>query len=129
MPRGDGTGPMGMGPMTGRGAGYCVGFVAPGYTDPAVGGGFGMGFGRGRGIGMGFGRGRGFGGGGRGRRNRFWAAGAPGRMQFAGYPAPYGEPDPETEKQAMKNHADALQSELDLIKKRLAEVESAAAEK
>ncbi|NLG67487.1 MAG: DUF5320 domain-containing protein, partial [Actinobacteria bacterium] len=25
MPRGDGTGPEGMGPMTGRGAGYCAG--------------------------------------------------------------------------------------------------------
>lgn len=25
MPRGDGTGPMGMGPMTGRGAGFCNG--------------------------------------------------------------------------------------------------------
>ncbi|MCD6382905.1 MAG: DUF5320 domain-containing protein, partial [Thermoplasmata archaeon] len=25
MPWGDGTGPMGMGPMTGRGAGYCSG--------------------------------------------------------------------------------------------------------
>lgn len=119
MPRGDGTGPRGMGTMTGRGAGYCVGFVASGYTNPIVEGG----------IGMGFGRGRGFGGGGRGWRNRFHAMGAPGRMQFAGYPAPYGEPDPETEKQAMKNHADALQSELDLIKKRLADVESATAAK
>lgn len=28
MPRGDRTGPMGMGPMTGRGAGYCGGFGA-----------------------------------------------------------------------------------------------------
>lgn len=27
MPRGDGTGPAGMGPMSGRGAGCCVGFV------------------------------------------------------------------------------------------------------
>ena len=29
MPRGDGTGPMGMGPMTGRGAGFCAGLGAP----------------------------------------------------------------------------------------------------
>jgi hypothetical protein len=28
MPRGDGTGPMGMGPMTGRCAGYCLGYAA-----------------------------------------------------------------------------------------------------
>ncbi|NLV49386.1 MAG: DUF5320 domain-containing protein, partial [Clostridiales bacterium] len=34
MPRGDGTGPMGMGRMTGRGAGYCAGFAAPGYSNP-----------------------------------------------------------------------------------------------
>ena len=31
MPRGDGTGPMGMGPMTGRGAGICAG-VAPAFN-------------------------------------------------------------------------------------------------
>ncbi len=57
MPRGDGTGPMGTGPMTGRGAGYCAGYTAPGYTDP-------VGFGRrlagsrrtSRGSGRGFGR-------------------------------------------------------------------------
>jgi hypothetical protein len=37
MPRGDGTGPAGMGPMTGRGAGYCAGNDAPGYMNPAGG--------------------------------------------------------------------------------------------
>lgn len=35
MPRGDGTGPAGMGPMTGRAAGYCAGFAAPGYANSA----------------------------------------------------------------------------------------------
>ena len=44
MPRGDGTGHMGMGPMTGRARGYCAGFAAPGYTANF---GFGMGHGRG----------------------------------------------------------------------------------
>jgi len=34
MPRGDGTGPAGMGPMTGRAAGYCAGFPVPGYMNP-----------------------------------------------------------------------------------------------
>ena len=35
MPRGDRTGPAGMGPMTGRGAGYCAGYPMPGsYADP-----------------------------------------------------------------------------------------------
>ena len=43
MPRGDGTGPMGMGPMTGRGMGYCTGYAMPVYKNA----GFGMGRGRG----------------------------------------------------------------------------------
>ncbi|MGB9888435.1 MAG: DUF5320 domain-containing protein [Anaerolineae bacterium] len=30
MPAGDRTGPMGMGPMTGRRAGYCAGYANPG---------------------------------------------------------------------------------------------------
>ena len=37
MPWGDGTGPAGMGPMTGRAAGYCAGYPVPGYMNPAVG--------------------------------------------------------------------------------------------
>ena len=57
MPRGDGTGPMGYGPMTGRAAGYCAGYPVPGYMSPGPGRGFGMGMGRGRGRGLGFGRG------------------------------------------------------------------------
>ena len=34
MPRGDGTGPAGLGPMTGRAAGFCAGFPVPGYMNP-----------------------------------------------------------------------------------------------
>ena len=34
MPRGDGSGPAGMGPMTGRAAGYCAGYPMPGYVNP-----------------------------------------------------------------------------------------------
>lgn len=34
MPRGDRTGPMGLGPMTGGAAGYCAGFPIPGYVSP-----------------------------------------------------------------------------------------------
>jgi len=41
MPRGDGTGPGGMGPMTGRAAGYCAGYSMPGFMNPVAGGGFG----------------------------------------------------------------------------------------
>lgn len=31
MPGGDGTGPMGRGSFTGKGGGYCAGYVAPGF--------------------------------------------------------------------------------------------------
>jgi hypothetical protein len=40
MPRGDRTGPLGWGPMTGRAAGYCAGYPVPGYLNPALGRGF-----------------------------------------------------------------------------------------
>ena len=119
MPGGDRTGPMGTGPMTGRGAGFCAGYGAPGYANPAPGRGFGMGFGRGRGF-----WGRGFGGGGRGYRHWFYATGMPGWMRGGGYPAVYQEPTPEMEKQALKDQANALQSELEAVKKRLSEIET-----
>ena len=69
MARGDRRGPQGMGPMTGRGLGYCAGNDRPGFqVDDApmrrnFNGGGGRGFGRGRGFGNGFGQGygRGFG--------------------------------------------------------------------
>ena len=51
MPRGDGTGPAGMGPITGRAAGYCAGYGAPGFANAPGWGGRGLGhrggFGRG----------------------------------------------------------------------------------
>lgn len=37
MPFGDGTGPAGLGPMTGRAAGFCAGFPVPGYMNPVAG--------------------------------------------------------------------------------------------
>jgi len=66
MPWGDRTGPMGLGPMTGRAVGYYAGYPMPGYAntgtpgrgDRALGRGRGPGF-RGRGRGL-RGRGRGF---------------------------------------------------------------------
>ena len=33
MPAGNGTGPLGFGPMTGRAAGYCAGYPVPGYLN------------------------------------------------------------------------------------------------
>lgn len=120
MPRGDGTGPMGMGPMSGRGAGFCAGYGVPGYANPAPGRGFGMGFGRGRWF---------AGGGGRGWRHCFYATGLPGWARFGAYgygayPMPAMRPDPEMEKQALKAQADALEAELEMIRKRLGAMES-----
>lgn len=57
MPRGDGTGPAGLGPMTGRGLGLCAGYSTPGYMVPSWGLGRGGGRGRGRGFWRGCGRG------------------------------------------------------------------------
>jgi uncharacterized protein DUF5320 len=79
MPRGDRTGPNGMGPMTGRGAGLCAGYDMPGYANQGAAPRGGMGYGRG-------------GGGGRGRRNQFYATGLPGwarngNMPFYAAPA------------------------------------------
>ena len=59
MPGGNGTGPAGAGPMTGRAMGICAGFSAPGYANFS--GGRGMGMGRGRRMGCGRGFGQGFG--------------------------------------------------------------------
>ena len=84
MPGGDRTGPMGIGAMTGR---------AAGYANPVPGRGFGMGFGRSRGA-----CGRGFGGGGRRWRNMFHATSLPGWMRFGSYTAQDQRPGPEMEK-------------------------------
>ncbi|MBN2467689.1 MAG: DUF5320 domain-containing protein [Deltaproteobacteria bacterium] len=82
MPRGDGTGPAGFGPMTGRGAGYCAGYAVPGFANPLPGRGYGA-YGR---YGLGFG----FRGGRRGRRRAmpygwYGALGVP----YIGLPSPY----------------------------------------
>ena len=125
MPRGDGTGPMGMGPMMGRTAGFCAGFGMPGYANPAPGRGFGIGFGRGRGF-----WGGGFGGGGRGWRHMFYATGLPGWTRFgSGGVAPVAGPTPEAEKNFLKDQAEALQAQLDEVRKRLEELEAEKAQK
>ena len=55
MPKGDKTGPQGLGSKTGRAAGYCAGYSVPGYMNPmrGCGRGFGRGFGGRRGGGFG----------------------------------------------------------------------------
>ena len=115
MPRGDGTGPMGMGPMTGRAAGYCAGYAVPGSMNPTLGRGLGMAWGRGGGGGMGMawrrGRGRGSGlgpGGG-------WGF-APGPL-----PAPYAPPEPAADQQlaALRDQADWLKQQMDAVNERI----------
>lgn len=122
MPRGDRTGPAGMGAMTGRGAGYCAGYSVPGYVNPAGG----------RGYGFGFGRGSGWGRGGRGYRNRFYAAAAPGR-QVPGEVYPQWSngnlPTKNQEIEMLKNQSRFLEEELTGITKRLREMESEKPEK
>lgn len=103
MPRGDGTGPAGYGPMTGRGGGYCTGCNVPGYF-------------------AGFGSfGRGFGGrGGRGRRMHRHFAYMRGKPlyhhPFAGIP--YAD-----EKEYLQKQAEFLSGRLQKIKDRLDELE------
>lgn len=119
MPAGDRTGPEGMGPMSGRGMGYCGGSQTPGLADARGGRGFGRGFGRGRGMGS---RARGSGGG-RGWRHWFRATGVPGWIRFGGTPTLDQSPDPQAEKQALQNRAEALQAEMDAIKQRLGAID------
>ncbi len=109
MPAGDGTGPYGMGPMTGRRAGYCAGYNAPGYASFAP----GRGMGRGR-----------FGGrGGWGRQwRRRWTYNPPawGAAPYAPYAAP---PTPGDEVEALKAQAEWLQDQLQAISQRITELE------
>jgi hypothetical protein len=118
MPGGDRTGPMGMGPRTGRGAGYCGG---------AGGAPSGSGFTSRMGAAF-LGRGRGRGG--RGRRNMFYATGLPGWMRGGpGSVAPAEVPASEAERQSLQDQMEALQSQLDEVKRQLAQSDAAKTEK
>ena len=112
MPGGDRTGPMGVGPMTGRAAGYCAGYPAPGYSNPMPGRGFGMGFGRGRGRGRG--RGMGFG--------RAWAM--PYAAPVAAVPYASAAPTVEQESAALKQQVEHLEGVLGDLRDRIAELGS-----
>lgn len=129
MPRGDRTGPMGMGPQTGRAAGYCAGYGVPGFMNPVYGRG-GMGYGA---------RGRG-----RGRRNWYHATGLTGwQRAAAGWPAvqgfgPGAFADPhvpvyapaypglsrEQELGVLRGQAEAMEQSLKEAQERIAELES-----
>ena len=110
MPGGDRTGPLGTGPMTGRGAGYCAGFAVPGLVNRVFGAGF-------------FGRGRGW-------RNMFYATGLPGwarvGLGVAGAAMVAGAfrvmPRAQ-ELDALKQQADQAASVLESIRQRISELE------
>jgi hypothetical protein len=89
---------MGMGPMTGRRAGFCAGFSAPGDQNPVR---FGGGFGCGRGF-----------------RKLYYATGVPGwaRQGYTENPGVYPAAD---EKMFLSNQAGVLENQLKQIKKRL----------
>lgn len=127
MPGGDRTGPAGMGPMSGRAAGFCAGYGVPGYANPAGGRGWGRGWGRGGNRGGGF-----------GRRNWYYATGLPGWQRAdmgapawgappavpvapGAYPAPAGA---ESETEALKAQAEHLEQALDDIRSRLDELQA-----
>ena len=118
MPGGDGTGPGGMGPMTGRAAGFCAGYSVPGYANPVGGRGMGMGWGRGRGFGRGFGRGRA----GYGFVNPYAYGGAVNPYVYGGAFTPTVTPKQELD--SLKGQAEYLEDALDGIKKRMEELES-----
>jgi len=103
MPFGNRTGPAGMGPMTGRGLGYCAGYSVPGYMNRA--------YGRGMGYGRGLGYGRRFGYGFRG---------------YIAYPpvVPGYSPEQVSENEVvyLKNTARALEEELKAIQNRIKEL-------
>ena len=115
MPGGDGTGPMGQGPMTGRGAGYCAGNNMPGFAAPGWGRGFGRG--RGRGYGRGFGRGYGFGRG-FGWRS-FWQQPV---IPVYGSPAYPMQPSKEEQVKMLEAEKSEIEAELEALKKEIEEL-------
>ena len=106
MPRGDQTGPNGMGPMTGRAAGYCTGNGMPGFANSMFGnrGGFG------RGMGMGN-RGGGW------RRGGFF-------HPFSFRNPGFAWQEEGNEKQWLENQQNALKQTLEQIQQRLDNLES-----
>lgn len=107
MPRGDQTGPEGMGPRTGRAAGFCAGYEVPGYANPVPG--------RGSGMGRGGAWGR---RGGRGWRRWFHATGQPRWARTAG-----PQMIQEDEANALKAQASWLNEQLESIQQRLRDLQ------
>ncbi|NLM98297.1 MAG: DUF5320 domain-containing protein [Halanaerobiaceae bacterium] len=106
MPIGDGTGPAGYGPMTGRGMGCCAGYRVPGYMNRP---------GSGRGSGRGCDSGRGYG----------WAYHhAPHAYPVYPYHPPHNqEISKERKVEYLKETARALEDELKYVKEELKKLE------
>lgn len=109
MPRGDRTGPGGMGPMTGRAAGYCNGYDRPGYAN------FGY---PGRGMGRGGGRGFGF-------RNQNMAPGPyfGGAWRTGPYTPPPVNFTPEQDLEMRKKEVELMEAELKAAKEQIINLE------
>jgi len=110
-----------MGPMTGRGLGFCAGYSRPGSAAAGLGSGGGMGRGMGRG---------------RGNRWRHWVhatglplwarTGYPPAARAAYGPPAYGPAAPEDELEMLKSQADWLRNELEAIQSRIADLDKGA---
>ncbi len=109
MPFGNGTGPMGTGPMTGRGLGRCAGYSSPGYVK--------QGFGRRNfGWGRGFGYDRGYG---RGMGRYDW-----GRAGYGYYPQTEPQMTEKEEKEILNEELNYLKDSMKTIEKRIQELET-----
>ena len=109
MPGGDGTGPIGYGAKTGRGAGFCAGFSGPGYSNSIPGRGFGQGWNRGIGRGS-------------WRRRRFWIRS---HYQYPTNPILRGvntEQSKEDEKSYLEEMVKDLEEEIKDIHERIKEL-------
>jgi hypothetical protein len=109
MPGLDGRGPLGAGPMSGRGMGNCVVSNRTGNVYGSPGRGMGRGPGMGRGTGRGRGMGRGF--------NR-------GFRQMGVYANPVGGAySAQEELDMLKNEAELLKQDLSAIESRMSDLE------
>ncbi len=115
MPRGDGTGPLGMGPISGRGAGYCAGYT---FNNPAFENYTNKGFGWSRGFGI-----SGFSHGSRGWRHQFYATGLSGWIRGRATQGACQKLDKDFKKKILNNRVASLQSQIDQIKKTIENIE------
>ena len=116
MPYGNGMGPDGMGPGTGRKMGYCAGYDRPGCYNQGFGG-----RGRAGGRGMGFGSGAGGRGFGRGAGGRFSGLG--------GFRTGFNAVSNVNELDYLKGQQEEIELELSAIKERIKAIDEKPSEK